>query len=95
MQMMQQGLLHGTCAAMRANAPLEVSFVAIGRRVGHSHCSLVWRTGASWCCREPLALESVTQSALISVFPEFHERWKDVADKDASQKKSLLAMLVV
>ena len=33
MQMMQQSLLHGACAAARANAPLKVSFVAIGRGI--------------------------------------------------------------
>ena len=33
MQMMQQSVLHGTCAATRVNAPLNVSFVAIGRGV--------------------------------------------------------------
>lgn len=68
-------------------------------RVGHGHCNLVWRTRASWCCHQPLALDSVTQSALASTFhpPEFHEQVNDVAERNAWQKSSSrsLAKLVI
>ena len=68
MQMMQQGLLHRHVRGNEGQCAIGGLLRGDWEACGHSHCSLVWRTRAFWCCREPLALESVTQSALISVF---------------------------